>query len=319
MDSRGANPVKDSLLILELWSIYRNVNPDVILHYTIKPNIYGSFAASFLNIPVINNVCGLGTSFLNENLVSKIALKLYKWAFRTPKLVYFQNTDDLNFFVKNDLIRKEQTDLLPGSGINLERFKPLKPASSRKFSFLLVSRLILDKGIVEYVDAINILKSRGVDAEFNLLGSKDPKHRRGISEQIINKWVSNQSINYLGATDDVRPYLQDSHCVVLPSYREGTPKSLIEAASSQRPIVATNVAGCNNIVQNGVNGLLCKPKDARDLADKMEEILNLNHEVREAMGKKGRKIVEERFNEDIIIEKYMSEVQKIEQTSKTFK
>ena len=211
MDSRGANPVKDSLLILELWSIYRNVNPDVILHYTIKPNIYGSFAASFLNIPVINNVCGLGTSFLNENLVSKIALKLYKWAFRTPKLVYFQNTDDLNFFVKNDLIRKEQTDLLPGSGINLERFKPLKPASSRKFSFLLVSRLILDKGIVEYVDAINILKSRGVDAEFNLLGSKDPKHRRGISEQIINKWVSNQSINYLGATDDVRPYLQDSH------------------------------------------------------------------------------------------------------------
>lgn len=319
MDSRGANPVKDSLLILELWSIYRNVNPDVILHYTIKPNIYGSFAASFLNIPVINNVCGLGTSFLNENLVSKIALKLYKWAFRTPKLVYFQNTDDLNFFVKNDLIRKEQTDLLPGSGINLERFKPLKPASSRKFSFLLVSRLILDKGIVEYVDAINILKSRGVDAEFNLLGSKDPKHRRGISEQIINKWVSNQSINYLGATDDVRPYLQDSHCVVLPSYREGTPKSLIEAASSQRPIVATNVAGCNNIVQNGVNGLLCKPKDARDLADKMEEMLNLSDSVRESMGKKGRQIVEDRFNEDIIIEKYMSEVQKIEQTSKTFK
>ena len=157
MDSRGINPVKDTALIIELWSIYRRVKPDIILHYTIKPNVYGSLAASVLRIPVINNVCGLGTVFLKKNLLSTIAILLYRWTFRFPKKVFFQNPDDRELFISKKLIRRETADLLPGSGIDLKRFVPSPFQRNKKFTFLLISRLITDKGIMEYVEAVVIV------------------------------------------------------------------------------------------------------------------------------------------------------------------
>jgi glycosyltransferase involved in cell wall biosynthesis len=317
MDSRGVNPIKDFALTFELFSIYRKVKPDVVLHYTIKPNIYGTFAASLLKLPVINNVCGLGTSFLNQNFVSWVALKLYKLAFQFPKLVYFQNNDDKAFFIDNKIVSEDASDVLPGSGINLQKFEKADIEQKQDFTFLLVSRLIHDKGILEYIEAIKLLKTRGVNARFQLLGSKDTAHRRGIEENIITEWLNNDAVEYLGSTDDVRPYLKSSDCVVLPSYREGTPKSLIEAASTGRPIVTTDVAGCNNIVKEHVNGLLCKPMDAIDLADKMEMMINFDPSTREQMGKKGRLMVEERFGEDIVIDKYLSAISSIESAKHT--
>ncbi|MTI19842.1 glycosyltransferase family 1 protein, partial [Fulvivirga sp. RKSG066] len=276
MDSRGANPIKDFALIFELYSIYKKAKPDIVLQYTIKPNIYGTFAASLLKIPAVNNVCGLGTVFLQKNLVSRIALMLYKVAFKFPKKVFFQNKFDEQLFINNELVNKNITDVLPGSGIDSNKFLPqARSKKNKKFTFLLISRLIHDKGIIEYIDAIKRLKSEGVDADFQLLGGKDVEHKRGISEETINSWLESNIVEYLGKTDDVRTYLNDADCIVLPSYREGTPRTLLEAASSEKPIVATDVPGCNNVVENNYNGLLCELKSADDLADKMKQMMNL--------------------------------------------
>ena len=311
LDSRGANPIKDFGLTIELFNIYRRIKPDVILHYTIKPNIYGTFAASLLGIPVVNNVCGLGTAFLNKNIVSRIAIAMYRLSFRFPKLVFFQNKDDQKFFMDSKLISNTKSDILPGSGIDINHFKPLKRTRNGRFTFLLISRLIHDKGILEYIEAIKVLKSKGVDADFQILGQIDEKHSRGIPEKLVNEWVDQGVVDYLGTTDDVRPYINNSDCIVLPSYREGTPRSLIEAASSARPIVATDVAGCNNIVTNDLNGLLCKPANVDDLASKMEDMLNTDNNKLDQMGKESRNIAVTRFDENFVIDKYLAAISKV--------
>lgn len=305
MDSRGANPIKDSALIFELWSIYRKVRPDVILHYTIKPNIYGTIAAALLKIPVINNVCGLGTIFLKDNLISKIAILLYRWSFRFPKKVFFQNPDDLTLFINKKLIRPEIADLLPGSGIDLTRFAPTEFKRNKSFTFLLISRLISDKGVIEYVEAVRKLKAKGIDARFQILGATDPKHKRGIKLKVIDSWISSGTIEYLGTTKDVRSFIQDADCIVLPSYREGTPRTLLEAASSSKPIIATDVPGCHHVVKDSYNGLLCELKNADDLAEKMFTMANYDDETLKRFGQNGRKKVESEFDESIVINKYL--------------
>lgn len=305
MDSRGANPIKDSLLIFELIGKYRAVKPDVILHYTIKPNVYGTLAAALLGIPSINNVCGLGTIFLKKNLVSSVAIALYKLAFRFPKKVFFQNPDDRALFIDNKLVEPNITDVLPGSGIDLKYFTPADFSRNKKFTFLLVSRLITDKGILEYINAIKQLKSEGVQAHFQLLGAKDPYHKRGINLKVIDEWIRSGTVEYLGSTKDVRPFIKQADCIVLPSYREGTPRTLLEAASIAKPIIATDVPGCHHVVTHNHNGLLCKIKDANDLAYKMKSLMCFSDEALRTMGLNGRKKVEREFEEAIVINKYL--------------
>ena len=305
MDSRGANPIKDSALIVELYSIYRKVRPDIILHYTVKPNVYGTIAASLLRIPVVNNVCGLGTVFLKNNLVSKIAILLYKFTFKFPKKVFFQNPEDLQLFLDKKLVPAHTADLLPGSGIDLEKFNALEFKRNKSFTFLLISRLITDKGVLEYIEAVKKLRLKGLDARFQVLGAKDPEHKRGIKTKVIDEWIKSGTVEYLGTTDDVRYFISKADCIVLPSYREGTPRTLLEAASSSKPIIATDVPGCHNVVDHNVNGLLCKLKDVGDLADKMNEMANFDNETLKRFGVNGRKKVELEFNEEIVINKYI--------------
>lgn len=306
MDSRGANPIKDSALILELYSIYKKVSPDIILHFTIKPNIYGTIAASLLRIPTVNNVCGLGTVFLKNNLVSYIAILLYKISFRFANKVFFQNADDLELFVNRKLITREQVGLLPGSGIDLSRFTPFAFKRNTSFTFLLISRLITDKGILEYIEAVKQLKAEGIDARFQVLGAMDPLHKRGIQVPVIQEWIDANTIEYLGTTDDVREFIEQADCIVLPSYREGTPRTLLEAASSAKPIVATNVPGCNNVVVDNVNGFLCELKSVPDLALKMRRMTILSNNTLQKMGEAGRKKMEAEFGEHRVIEKYIN-------------
>ncbi|MBS1507074.1 MAG: glycosyltransferase family 4 protein [Bacteroidetes bacterium] len=308
MDSRGANPARDFLLIFELLSVYRKVKPDIILHYTIKPNVYGSLAAAILRIPTINNVCGLGTIFLKKSLVSDIAIGLYKLAFRFPKKVFFQNPDDRNLFVGKKLIKEENTDLLPGSGIDLNRFSPADFSRNQKFTFLLVSRLITDKGVHEFIDAIKMLKAKGINAHFQVLGAKDPYHKRGIKVETINEWIESGTIEYLGTAKDVRPFIGKADCIVLPSYREGTPRTLLEAASIAKPIITTDVPGCHQVVTHGHNGLLCRIKDADDLADKMMAMANFDDGTLQKMGANGRKKAESEFSDSIVINKYLTAI-----------
>jgi len=311
MDSRGVNPIKDTALFFELLGIYREVKPDVILHFTIKPNVYGTLAASILKIPTINNVCGLGTVFLKKNLVSVIAMTLYRAAFLFPKKVFFQNSDDLNLFLNRKLVPKGSADLIPGSGIDLNRFQPMEFNRNKVFTFLLISRLITDKGILEYIQAIKNLKQKGVKARFQLLGAKDPEHQRGIQLSVIDQWISAGMIEYLGTTDDVRSFIQNADCIVLPSYREGTPRTLLEAASSSKPIIATDVPGCHHVVEDNHNGLLCKIKSAEDLADKMEKMSGLDNDTLKKFGENGRRKIEIQFDEKFVINKYLKELETI--------
>jgi len=315
MDRRGANPIKDIALIVELFLIYLRTKPDIILHYTIKPNIYGTFAAALLRIPTINNVCGLGTVFLKRNLASVIAVMLYRVAFLFPRKVFFQNPEDLHLFITKKLVSTEQADLLPGSGIDLEEFKPIKFKRNPSFTFLMISRLIIDKGVLEYIRAIENLKSKGVNARFQLLGNADPKHTRGIQVEMIAEWIKDGTIEYLGATSNVIPHIANADCIVLPSYREGTPRALLEAASCSKPIVATNVPGCRQVVQDNFNGLLCNLKDADDLAKKMESMLSMKDIQLKQFGENGRRLVEKDYDQNIVIEKYFNAIDELRQAS----
>lgn len=315
MDSRGINPVKDLALVLELRDIYRRVKPDIILHYTIKPNIYGSLAAATLGIPTVNNVCGLGTVFLRNNLLSRIAIFLYRWSFRYPRKVFFQNIDDRDLFVNKRLVPAHSADLLPGSGIDLKRFTPKPFARNKEFTFLLISRLITDKGIFEFVEAVRKLKAEGVQARFQILGAKDPKHRRGIPVETVQQWIDERTIEYLGTTEDVQPFIQSADCVVLPSYREGTPHTLLEAASCGKPIVATDVPGCHQVVENNHNGLLCQLKNAQDLAEKMKAMSRMDDETLRRFGINGRLKMEKEFDESLVIDRYLDVISSFQEAS----
>lgn len=305
IDNKGSNPIKDFLLMIKYLRIFFSIKPHYILQYTIKPNIYGTLAAKCLGIPTINNVSGLGTVFLHDNLVSKIAKWLYRFAFRFPKRIFFQNNDDLELFVAHHLVAKQKADVLPGSGVNLQKYEPKPFRRNDTFVFILIARLLYDKGLVEYVDAIKILKNEHVDAKFQILGFTDFESHLGISENLLNDWISNGYVEYLGHTSDVIPFINQADCVVLPSYREGTPKTLIEALSLAKPIVTTNVPGCKETVVDGVNGLLCEVKNAQDLADKMYLMLKKENIDLDRMGQNGRKLAEMKFDEQIVIKKYL--------------
>lgn len=311
MDSRGANFIKDTALIFELYSIYKRVKPDVILHFTIKPNVYGTLAAAMLRIPAINNVCGLGTVFLKKNLVSFVAKTLYRLSFRYANKVFFQNEDDLKLFIDKKLVPKQNVGIVPGSGIDLSHFTPKQFSRNEKFTFLLISRLITDKGILEYIEAVKKLKHEGLNARFQILGAMDPKHKRGIQKEKIDSWIASGTIEYLGTTQDVRTFINQADCIVLPSYREGTPRTLLEAASSSKPIIATNVAGCNQVVTNDYNGLLCNLKDAADLAEKMTSMATFDDQKLALLGSNGRLKMEKEFGDTIVIDKYISALSEI--------
>ncbi len=308
MDNQGVNPVNDSKLILDLYGIYKKINPDVILQYTIKPNIYGSVAAKLAGIPTINNVSGLGTVFLKKNLLATISKLMYRYAFRFPFRVFFQNQDDFQLFQDLNLVHPNKAAIVPGSGIDLHKFSLLRYPTNQPFTFLLISRIIQDKGIREFIAAIRLLKAKGVSAKFQILGAKDPDHKRGIALEEIQSWIEEGLIEYLGVTDDVAFHIAGSNCVVLPSYREGTPKTLLEAASCGRPLIATDVAGCREVVKDGYNGFLCKARDAEDLASKLLQIFKLDVNKLELMAKNSRKLVENKFDEKLVINKYLETI-----------
>ncbi len=310
LDNKGSNPKNDIHYIYQLYKVYRKVKPDVILHFTIKPNLYGTLAAKLLGIPVINNVSGLGTVFLRENRTSKIARTMYRYLFQFPEKVFFQNKDDLQYFIRQGLVKEEITALLPGSGVNINYFYPAPFARNRTFVFLLAARLIQDKGIREYAEAARILKKQHLNAQFWLVGFKDDSPF-GIDESTLQRWKEEGLVDYKGSTDTIRDVIRLADCVVLPSYREGTPRSLLEAASMGKPLVATNVPGCIEVVENGVNGFLCESHNAEDLASQMAQMMLLDDEALEKMGRASRQKIENTFDENLVIQKYQKAVAEI--------
>lgn len=304
INSKGTSPIEDCKLVWEFYKLYKKIKPDLILQYTIKPNIYGSMAAGMLRIPVISNISGLGTVFLNDSFSSKIARMLYKVALKVPKKVFYQNAHDRELFIDKKLVKPEKTDLLAGSGIDTEKFKPsdVWVDKSTHVKFLFVARLLKDKGLLEYVEAAKLLQNS--NCQFFILGAFYPGNPTAIREDEMKAWEKEETITYLGVSDDVKAVMQRHDCIVLPSYREGLSRVLLEAASMAKPIITSNVPGCKEVLDDGVNGYLCKVKDTNDLAKQIKKMTLLTFEERKEMGQRGRKKVIAEFDEKLVIEKY---------------
>ena len=308
MQNSGISPVEDSLLFARYLSLLRRVRPVVFLGFTIKPNIYGSLAAHWLGIRVINNVSGLGTAFIKKGMLTRIATALYRLAFRRSAVVFFQNNDDLNQFVEGRMVRPDQASLVPGSGIDLARFQPArsKPEARDDFRFLLIARLLWDKGVREYVDAARVIRAIEPTVVCQILGFVDVDNRTAVPRATLDRWVAEGWIEYLGSTDDVRPFIEQADCVVLPSYREGLPRTLVEGSAMGKPLVASDVPGARAVVDDGVTGYLCQVRSARSLADAMLRMVRLSSVEREQMGAAGRRKVEREFSQAIVIERYLA-------------
>lgn len=315
MDNGGTHPGRDVLLMYRFLRLFQLERPDVYMGFTVKPNVYGSMVAHILGIPVINNISGLGSVFIKDAWLVRLVRWLYRSALKRSAKVFFQNDDDRQLFIRSGLVRAKFTELLPGSGIDLNRFGPVHAPSfsnvPARFRFLLIARMLRDKGVIEYVEAANLLRKRWPFAEFCLLGFLDVQNPAAISRAEMDKWVAQGVVNYLGVHDDVRAEIVCSDCVVLPSYREGIPRTLLEAAAMSRPIITTDAIGCREVVDDGVNGYLCKVRDTEDLAAKMEEMMSLSASQRSKMGDLGRKKMEREFDEQIVISKYLSALREI--------
>ena len=312
INSKGTNPIEDLKTIYRYYKTYKEVKPDIVLQYTIKPNIYGTISASMLNIRTINNIAGLGTLFIKQNFVTKIAKWLYKVSQRKATKIFFQNQDDFKMFVDEELVQKEKCNVLPGSGVDIEKFKPVKKEDDGTFRFLLISRMLWAKGIQEFADAAKIIKQKYDNVEFQLLGHLDMKSPTAISKEQMDIWVKDGYVNYLGSSDDVRVEIAQADCIVLPSfYREGTPRILLESASMEKPIITTDNVGCRDVVDDGVNGYLCEVKNANDLANKMKMMISLSIEQRKDMGESGREKIVNEFDEKIVIDKYLEAIEDI--------
>ncbi len=312
IENKGSNPFKDLSLIFQFYSIYRKFRPDIILHYTIKPNIYGTLAARMAGIPVVNNVSGLGTVFLHKNLTTYIAKKLYKLAFKFPAKIFFQNNDDLELFVEQKLLARAKTGLVPGSGVDTKKFTPAVTLNrNSEFTFLMVARLLYDKGIVEYAEAIRIVKNKGGKARFQVIGAIDETANLGIDRKKLEEWIAEGLLEYYAFTDNLIEYYHKADCVILPSYREGTPRSLLEAGACGIPMIATDVPGCKEVVRNNKNGFLCKVRDPEDLALKIEQMLALSKTEYQEMGTAARAYILENFDENIVINTYFTTINSI--------
>lgn len=299
LDRTGLNPVKDAGTFLTLVRLMRRIKPDMVLSYAIKPVIYGSLAAGWTRVlRSYSMITGLGFVFVNgdadRGLLRRLVRTLYRLSLKHNAVVFFQNPDDLRLFQEEELLgRKTKPVLINGSGVDLERFYYVPPRT-RPVAFLLIARLIWDKGVREYVEAARLLKQRYPEVSFQLLGPFD-SNPAAIQERHVTDWTAEGIIEYLGRTDDVRPYIAASSVYVLPSYREGTPRSVLEAMAMGRPVITTDAPGCRETVVPGMNGFLVPVKDAAALAAAMEKFI-LNPEMIVPMGEKSRQIAEEKYD-----------------------
>lgn len=313
IQAKGRNPLADILLVVKYVRLFKRLKPDCSITYTIKPNIYASIAARILGIPFLPVTTGLGYIFLHRNLTSMIAKVLYKLAFQKARQVWFLNNDDMKIFKELGLVSENKARLLHGEGINTEKLPvmPLNDASD-SFRFLLIGRMIADKGLYEYADAAKMVKQKHPDVQFWLLGPLWKENPAAVSEEQLRQWDNEGVVAYLGATDDVTKYINQADCVVLPSsYREGVPFTLMEGASMGRPLIATNIPGCRDVVIDGVTGYLCKVKNVNSLADAMESIMALSPSQRRQMGMAGREYMEREFDIRHIIKQYDTYISQI--------
>lgn len=305
VDPKGTNPLADLGLVWRLSRVFRRWRPDCVLLFTVKPVIYGAIAARMSGVPSIATITGLGAAFINENWVTRIIRGLYRVALRWPAQVLFQNREDLAYFLSERMVRRELTGLVAGSGVDLQHYS-VAPFPDRRggIVFLYVGRMLWDKGLAEYVAAARILRTRIGNARFAMLGQVGVSNPAAIEQSTIDQWVAEGVVEYWGATDDVRPFVAKAHCVVLPSYREGLPRSLLEGAAMGRPLVATDAVGCREVLTDGQNGYSCAVRDPESLASALRRLAELDEEVFLDMAQASRAKVVHEFAKERVIATY---------------
>jgi glycosyltransferase involved in cell wall biosynthesis len=310
--SGNLNPVKVSKYIYNLYSALKRINPDVCLTFSIRPAIWGNFITRTLHIPTITNITGVGPLFISKNLAYRVARSIYRHALTKTKKVFFQNYDDMDLFIKRKFVSPLIAQRVPGSGVDYEKFSPIDVSkkNSDNFIFLFIGRLIKDKGIFEFVEAARIIHKKHPDVMFHVIGPfwHQTLKSNTISKFDLQNWLQEGIINYEGEKKDVRKYIAEADCIVLPSYREGTSNILLEAASMEKPAITTNATGCKEVVEDGVTGYLCKVKDSNDLAAKMEKMLSLSEEERKEMGEKARQKIIKEFDKQIVLTAYLKAI-----------
>lgn len=309
------NPATAIKYYSRLKKALQQAKPDICITFTIRPAIYGNLVTNKLKIPTISTITGTGPLFDSKSISYTIARQLYKRVLKKTKFVFFPNYDDLNGFVERGYIKREQAKRVPGSGINYEQFapQPSTRGNDGKFVFLYISRLIKDKGVMEFVEAASMLKGQFPHAEFHIVGPLWTGNKKSltVTADELQDWIDKDWIVYHDKQKDVRPFIANADCVVMPSYREGMSNILLEGASMAKPLIATDVTGCRDIVEHGVNGLLCKVKSGTDLAEKMKKMMSFSNEEREEMGKKGREKMIKEFDKKIVIQKYLEAIEEV--------
>lgn len=307
IDRRGINPITDLGLIIRYKKMVKEIKPDVVLSYTIKPNLYGGLACKWAKIPQLVNITGLGTAVENPGILQKFVIGLYRLCLKNIRVMFFQNIANMEFCREHGMISGRPV-LLPGSGVNLSRFTPLDMPEGDMVKFICIGRAMKQKGTGDYLDMAEIIKKKYPNTEFHVLGACDD----GEYEERIKKMHKEGTIVYDGVTTDVRPYIQNVHCTVHASYYpEGMSNVLLESCAIGRVIITTSRPGCGEIVSDGVNGFITRPHDVEDLCSQICKFLALSEKERAVMGKAARAKVEKEFNRQIVVDKYLKEIEQI--------
>ena len=306
MERRGMNPIKDIKLLKSYYEIMKAKKPDLVITYTIKPNIYGGFVSKILRVPYVVNITGLGTAFQSNGMLKHMVTVMYKIALKKVKIVFFENSENRNKFVNYGIVPLERTKVLAGAGVDLEHFQYIEyPEECECTRFLFIGRVMREKGIDELFEAMRRLKEDGHNCSLDVLGGFEENYSSKIKEYEEEGWL-----HYHGYQKDVRPFIEKSDCFILPSWHEGMANTNLESAASGRPIITTNIHGCLEAVIENKSGFLVERKNAEDLYEKMKKFSELTYEERKAMGLASRKHMKKVFDKKIVVEDTIKELLK---------
>ncbi|KKE79855.1 glycosyltransferase family 1 protein [Bacilli bacterium] len=306
LDRRGMNPITDLKLLLNYYKIIKKVNPDAVFSYTVKPNIYGGIVCRFLNIPFFPNVTGLGSAVENESLIQKLLVHMYRFAYKKASCIFFQNKENKQFFENKKIVIKNSR-IIPGSGVNTQFFSLIPYPSDKTIEFVFISRIMKEKGIDQYLQAAQYIRKKYPNTKFHVLGFCEEDY-----EPRLRELHDNGIIHYHGMQSDVREFHKISHCTIHPTYYpEGMSNVLLESSASGRPIITTNRSGCKEILDDGINGYIVEQKNSNDLIKKIEKFLALSYEEKKSMGLAGRLKVEKEFDREIVVNAYISELNRV--------
>jgi galacturonosyltransferase len=308
VNSRGTNPFQDIRLVFNYLYILKSYKPDLVLSYTVKSNVYGGMACRIKRVSQIANITGLGDAIENPGLLQKLVLELSKFAFKSTKMVFFQNESNKEFYEKVGIVNPKKTNLIPGSGVNLLKnsFESYPYETDRMIKFLFIGRLLKDKGLEEYLQASTYLKQKGYPIQCDLVGAFEGD----FYKDSVKQYEENGIGKYLGESSHIHQLITQYHAVVLPSYHEGMANVLLEAAACGRPILASKIPGCQETFEEGISGLGFEPKSVDSLQDAILKFLSLTTEQRQKMGLAGRKKVEKEFDRQIVVDAYMKQIEK---------